>query len=62
MTLTYHDGYVYPPTNDMRYYFGTASGMDFVANVRGLTGYHILVAQKLQAIRQPLRLQPRRRQ
>ena len=57
MTLTYHDGYFYPPTDDMRYYFGTASGTDFVAaHVRGITGYHILVAQKLEAIRQPVRL------
>ena len=23
LTLTYHDGYFYPPTDDMRYYFGT---------------------------------------
>jgi hypothetical protein len=58
LTLAYDDGYFYPPTDDTRYYFGTASGTDFIAaNVRGLTGYHIVVAQKLQAIRRPLRLQ-----
>ena len=57
LTLTYHDGYFYPPTDDSRYYFGTAGGIDFIAaNVRGITGYHMVVAQKLPAIRQPRRL------